>query len=244
MASTNKALVALPNDAMIHEFRALVEFALSNYKEAATGLYSVLSVGPGWDWTTLISLYPNVDVYTKQLRTAEAYLKQHPDADDVRFVVVYHYLTMGSTSKTAAIRELKKLHEDMPQDKLFTELLAMTGGPEAVGVTPPPAESAAKQAPAVPATALVGKWSAAGQNDTKFALGLTGDGNFTWTYTHKGKDQTVKGVYAMDANVLAMEPETGGTMLAEVTVPKDGAFDFKLLGTPPSDPGLKFAIGH
>jgi hypothetical protein len=31
----------------------------------------VLSVGPGWDWTTLIGLYPSIDVYTTQLRALE-----------------------------------------------------------------------------------------------------------------------------------------------------------------------------
>ncbi len=68
LASTNKALAAMPNDPIIHEFRALVMFAQGKYQEAAAGLYSVMSVGPGWDWTTLSSLYPSVDTYTKQLR--------------------------------------------------------------------------------------------------------------------------------------------------------------------------------
>ena len=43
-------------------------------------MYAVLSVGPGWDWTTLISLYPNVDVYTAQLRALEDYCKANPQS--------------------------------------------------------------------------------------------------------------------------------------------------------------------
>ena len=43
-------------------------FALKRYDEAAAALYAVLSVGPGWDWTTLISLYADPETYTQQLR--------------------------------------------------------------------------------------------------------------------------------------------------------------------------------
>jgi hypothetical protein len=72
-------------------------------------------------------------------------------------------------------------------------------------------------------------------------LGLAQDGNFTWNFSQDGKTQTVKGVYALDGNVLAMEPETGGVMLAEVTQPQGGTFRFQLLGAPPGDSGLKFS---
>ena len=50
---TDEALKVLPNDATLHEFRALVLFAVGKYDLAAGPLYAVLSVGPGWDWTTM-----------------------------------------------------------------------------------------------------------------------------------------------------------------------------------------------
>lgn len=239
LASTNQALAKLPNDPIIHEFRALVMFAQGKYQEAAAGLYSVLSVGPGWDWTTLSSLYPSVEVYTKQLRALENHVKQQPQATDARFVLAYHYLTMGSND--AAVSQLKQLHQKMPQDTLVKQLLLATGGPEALGVAAPAAEAPMPAAAAVAAADLVGNWGATGQGDTQFALGLTQDGNFTWTFTQGGKAQTVKGVYALDGDTLAMEPETGGTMLATVTPPQGGKFRFQLLGAPPGDPGLNFA---
>ena len=241
LAATNKSLAAMPNDPIIHEFRALVQFAQGNYQEAAAGLYSVLSVGPGWDWTTLSSLYPSVDTYTKQLRALEDYIRKSPQANDARFVLAYHYLT--TNNKDAATGQLKELNKQTPQDPLIAQLLLMTGGPEALGVPPEAAETTAPDAPAVPAADLVGNWTAKGERNTKFAMELTKDGTFSWTYTEKGKPQTVKGVYAVDGNVLAMEPESGGVMLAEVTEPKAGGFDFKMLGAPPGDPGLKFAKG-
>jgi uncharacterized protein (TIGR03066 family) len=239
LASTNKALAALPSDPIVHEFRALVLFAQGNYKDAAAGLHSVLAVGPGWDWTTMSSLYPNVDVYTKQLRALEAAVKGNSNANDARFVLAYHYLTAGS--KDAAAAQYAELYKAYPQDNVIKELLLMTGGEEALGASAAPVATPTTPAATVDAAALVGNWAAAGQGGTKFALGLTQDGNFTWSFSQNGKTESVKGVYALDGDTLAMEPETGGTMLAQVSQPQGGSFDFHMLGTPPGDPGLKFA---
>ena len=71
---TDEALKVLPNDATLHEFRALVLFAVGKYDLAAGPLYAVLSVGPGWDWTTMAGLYPDIDVYTSQLRKLKAFV--------------------------------------------------------------------------------------------------------------------------------------------------------------------------
>jgi tetratricopeptide (TPR) repeat protein len=238
LAATNKALAALPNDPIIHEFRALVMFAQGKYREAAAGLHSVLAVGPGWDWTTLSSLYPNVEVYTQQLRALEAAVKQQPQAADARFVLAYHYLTAGS--KDAAAAMLQGLYKQTPQDTVIKELLLMTAGPEALGAPATAPTTTAATAPAVTMAELMGNWNAAGQGGTKFQLGLAADGSFVWNFTEKEKTQSVKGVYALDGNVLALEPESGGTMLAQVTKPAAGSFGFSLLGAPPGDPGLKF----
>jgi uncharacterized protein (TIGR03066 family) len=94
--------------------------------------------------------------------------------------------------------------------------------------------------PTIPVEELVGKWNATSEN-SKFSLELTKDGNFVWSYSQGTQSQTVKGVFALDGNTLAMEPEAGGTMLAEITAPKSGSFNFQMLGAPPGDPGLKFA---
>jgi uncharacterized protein (TIGR03066 family) len=239
LVSTNKALAALPGDPIIHEFRALVMFAQGKYKEAAAGLYSVLAVGPGWDWTTLSSLYPNVDVYTKQLRTLEAYVKQNPRSSEGHFVLAYHYMTTGA--KDAAAKQYAEIYKQSPQDNLVKQLLLMTGGPEALGAPSLDAQPAKSTAPSVAAADLVGQWAAAGQGNSKFAMELAKDGTFSWTFTQAGKPQTVKGVYALDGNVLAMEPESGGVMLAEVTQPQGGSFGFQMMGAPPGDAGLKFS---
>ena len=83
---TNEALAKLPSDTTLHEFRGLCLFALGRYDEAAATLYAVLAVGPGWDWTTLISLYPEVGVYTAQLRALEEFCRAHPESATAHFV--------------------------------------------------------------------------------------------------------------------------------------------------------------
>src|SRR6202034_2685255 len=77
LSDIDAAIAKAPSDTPLHEFRALVLFALKRYKDAAGTLYAVLSVGPGWDWTTMSSLYPSVDIYTTQLRALEDYVRQY-----------------------------------------------------------------------------------------------------------------------------------------------------------------------
>jgi hypothetical protein len=61
LRGVDESLKSLPNDATLHEFRALVLFAVGKYDLAAGPLYAVLSVGPGWDWTTMAGLYPSIE---------------------------------------------------------------------------------------------------------------------------------------------------------------------------------------
>ena len=107
LSQVDKAILTLPNDTVLHEFRGLTLFALKRYQEAAGGVYAVLSVGPGWDWTTLSSFYPNVEVYTEQLRALEQYTRQNPKSAEAHFLLAYHYLTCGHTD--AAAKEFKEV---------------------------------------------------------------------------------------------------------------------------------------
>ena len=59
-------------------------FAVGKYDLAAGPLYAVLSVGPGWDWTTMAGLYPDIDVYTAQLRNAGGVRPGQPVVDGRR----------------------------------------------------------------------------------------------------------------------------------------------------------------
>ena len=118
-----------PADAVLHEFRALVLFAQKKYKDAAAGIYAVLSVGPGMNWETMSGLYANVDTYKDQLRALENYQRDNPDAPDGHFLLAYHYLVLGYTDQ--AVTQLEKFSKLVPTDKLAPELIkAFTQAPD------------------------------------------------------------------------------------------------------------------
>jgi tetratricopeptide (TPR) repeat protein len=121
LGQVDAALKQIPNDTDLHEFRALCLFALGRYDEAAATLYAVLSVGPGWDWPTVIGLYQNVDVYTAHLRALEAYCKANPQSATGRFVLAYQYLTAGHLDAAEAM--LKQVVALKPSDSISAKLL-------------------------------------------------------------------------------------------------------------------------
>jgi tetratricopeptide (TPR) repeat protein len=234
---TDAAVAQMPRDAVLHEFRALVLFALQRYPESAAAIHPVLDVGPGWDWKTLVSLYPSVDVYTSQLRALESARDKNPKAADLRFLLGYHYVTCGYSEE--AVGEFRKTLELQPRDPVATALVA-TLSPRDV----PPAQAPAGEAPkAVASDSLVASWTAAGKGTAKYSMNLRKDGSFTWAFSRGARKQEVKGVYTVEGNVMAMEPDTGGVLLAELTGKEPDTLHFKMIGGASDDPGLEFRRG-
>ncbi len=238
---TEKAIAVQTQDATLHEFRALCLFALGRYDEAASTLYAVLAVGPGWDWPTLIGLYPSVDVYTPQLRRLEETCNAEPDATAPRFVLAYHYLTQGH--RDAAAKVLRKLVNLQPNDTVATQLLAQLEPPNA-GI--PPAIAAPPEAPAGEAAGpqfpLNGTWKAQPNEDSTITLTVKDDGSYTWDVTQKDQTKRMSGTSTLG--------KTG--VLTLVGGPSDGALvgqlhwadadhvRFSLIGAPANEPGLNF----
>jgi tetratricopeptide (TPR) repeat protein len=121
LAYVDKAISELPSDATLHEFRALCLFALEDYKQSAAALYAVLAAGPGWDWDTMKSLYPDVETYTEHLRALENFQKTNPKSAEAAFALAYHYLVLGHVD--AAIKRLDNVVELLPESELSGELL-------------------------------------------------------------------------------------------------------------------------
>jgi hypothetical protein len=209
-----------------------VLFALGKYHDAAATLHPVLAVGPGWDWTTLVSLYPSVDTYTGQLRALEDYVTNNEKAADARFLLAYHYLTMGH--KEHAAKHLTLVHRAVPNDTVTAQLVQMLGKEGTPAAAPP--ESNVK----IDGAQLLGTWTAQRGSKARFELSLDKDKGFTWVYQEGKKREEVKGAYALDGDVLALEPDAGGVMLAQISTPENGAFDFRTAGAPKSDKGLRF----
>lgn len=239
LSKLDTTLQTMPRDTVVHEFRGLVLFALKKYPESAAAIYAVLAAGPGWDWTTMVSLYPGSAAYTQQLRALEEFVKAHPQSADARFLLGYHYQTMGHTNNAA--KQFQAAQALLPDDKLLQQLVAMTtsGSPSTPASAPAPI-------PAIPADKIlsseqmIGTWKASNAGAT-FELDLAKDGSFTWTCSRGRRKQSVKGVFAVDQNNLALETEDGGgTMLAEVDFTNPTQFKFTMVGDNGKNSGLNF----
>ena len=253
LQNTNDALAKLPNDTTLHEFRALCLFALGRYDEAAATLYAVLSVGPGWDWTTLIDLYPSVDVYTTQLRALEEYCTTHTDSATGRFVLTYHYLTQGHTD--AAVEMLKQVLTLKPNDTLSAKLLRQLDPPKettttlASPSTPENASTSSSPSTAVQAPvdstppaggSISGAWTANPAADTTIALTIQPNGGFTWKVTQKGREQQFSGTSTYGEGILTLAQDKGPALVGRVNWTDATHITFRIVGDGPEDPGLTF----
>ena len=236
LQQADAALAKLPNDTTLHEFRALCLFALKRYDEAAAALYAVLSVGPGWDWTTLISLYPDIDTYTAQLRAIENYCGSHSDSASARFVLAYHYLTQGYTD--AAVNVLKQVVTLKPGDALSAKLLRQLDPSRdaATAAAPTPAETTPPQG-----AAITGTWTAQPAADTAIALSIQPGGDFTWQVTKKGQTQQLAGKSTFGGGLLTLAQDKGPALVGRVDWKDANHMNFRIVGDGPEDPGLSFA---
>ena len=236
---TDEALKVLQNDATLHEFRALVLFAVGKYDLAAGPLYAVLSVGPGWDWTTMAGLYPNIDVYTSQLRKLEAFVSANPTSTAGRFVLAYHYLTQGHTD--AAVSQLKQVVALAPQDTLSAQLVKQFSPPATPSGTP--AARPLRHRLPTPAKQgnLAGNWTAHPAGDTTIDLRIGDDETFTWKVTAKGKPRQLTGKWSLTNNLLTLAQEgDAGALVGRVTWQADDKWSFRVIGTGAEDQGLLF----
>lgn len=117
----NQAAMAMPGDEDVHQFHALVFFAMGNYPAAAAVAHTVLDSGPGWNWNVLQSFYASPDVYTQQLRALEHAVSDNPNQAATRFLLGYEYLMLGHFK--AADRQFAKVVALEPRDVLSKNIL-------------------------------------------------------------------------------------------------------------------------
>ena len=234
-----QAITQTPNDTSLHELLALVYFAQGKYDKAAEPLYAVLSVGPGWDWTTLSGMYPDVETYTRQLRALEAAVRANPDSAPARFVLAYQYLAQGHNEN--AVEQLRAASKLQPGDTLSPQLIAKL---EPAGAAQAPAADVATIASPAAEEKLAGTWTAIPGKDAKVALAITDDGKFNWDASGPGRQpSTIAGAstFADGVLTLAAKGSQDGALAGKVAWQDADHFTFRLVGAPPSDPGLLFA---
>jgi tetratricopeptide (TPR) repeat protein len=240
LSQTSDALAKVPNDRDIHEFKALCEFALKRYEPAAATLYAVLSVGPGWDWSTLAGLYPDVGIYTAQLRALEDYCTANRQSAPARFVLSYHYLTDGHTD--AAVAMLKQVVALMPSDTLSAKLIRQLDQKDgaATASAPTPTPSPTDTAPPQGAS-ITGTWSAHPAADTTISVTVQPGGQFTWRVEQKGKSQQFTGASTSGDGLLTLAQDKGPVLVGRVSWKDPSHMTFRILGDHPDDPGLSFS---
>jgi tetratricopeptide (TPR) repeat protein len=248
----DQAIRQVPNDPTEHQFRALTLFALKRYSESATALYSVLSVGPGWDWTTLISLYNNPDTFTAQLRALETIAHGSSAGPAEHFILAYLYMTEGFAEQAA--REFQKVVSLAPSDTLSARLLAQLesdrksaaeaaqAGPDAKPGASAPNEVAAPASgtPEAKIFSIVGTWTASPAPNQEITLSVTPDHMFTWSVSQAGKVHELRGQSNYGNGLLTLAPGQGEPLAGRVVWQDDSHFTFQAGGGGPADPGLSF----
>jgi hypothetical protein len=207
-------------------------------------LYAVLAVGPGWDWATLIGLYPSIDVYTAQLRALEAYCDTNASAAPPRFVLGYHYLTQGHVEAAATV--FKQVVALMPSDTLSAKLAKQL---EPAKEPDTAAETSASTAPpaappdtTVPAGASIeGTWKSQPNADTSIALTIEPGGRFTWAVILERKPQQFAGTSTFGDGILTLVQEQGPVLVGRVSWKDSTHMTFRVVGDGPDDPGLTFS---
>jgi len=242
----NRGILQYPDDAVLHEFRSLVLFARQDYQQSAATIHSVLAVGPGWNWTTLASMYSDVGLYTQQLRNLEGFTRSNPQDAASRFLLSYHYMTCGH--QDAAIRQLEQVVQIKPDDAVAADLLRMLAPPTpnepssgTAGIAGSGEGQVASEMPTIDPSMLTGGWKATREDGSTFNLTLTEDAKFVWSFAAANQPpQEFGGTYSLEGNIIALERESGGALIAEVTPDGNGRFNFRIVGSPENDKGLQF----
>ena len=221
LAKFDAALEKLPGDPVVHEVRAVTLFALGDYKPAAAALNAFLSSAPGMDWTTMSSLYGNVDDYQSQLRKLEAFCRSNPNDASAYFVLAYQYLVIGD--KDAAVSALQVVVKNQPKDATAKRMLDALAPAEK---SPAPAATIAGQE--APQTDLVGNWRAKA-GDTTIDLAIADDSHFTWKATQGGKPTAeLKGQLASTSDELVLDSADQGSMAGSVKSHRAGQMAVRL----------------
>jgi hypothetical protein len=239
----NKAVDEAPGDGALHEYRALVLFALGKYSEAAGVLNPVLAGGPGWDWTTMVSLYNSQNTYKSQLQALEKYSTAKPQAADAHFLLGYHSMVCGQLEQAAA--EFAEAAKLQPADSVSAQLRDLTkassnnAAADQSDNTETPAEAPPPPTP-LPLAKLTGTWVSDKGDKGTVTLVFKDDGKFIWTYQNGEKSNQFDGDFSMNDNGLLVLDAKQSQMVASVEIPQDKQLKFVLAGGPPGDPGLVF----
>lgn len=241
LSKADEAISYQTGDPALHEYRALTLFALGRYGDAAGVLNPVLASGPGWDWATMIGLYPSSDVYTGQLRKLENYVSGNPDSADAHFVLGYHYMVGGFLDE--AYQMFDRVTQLQPADSVARQLrdLAANSLPSSEEDAEPVAPATPDSEPVfIPEEQLYGNWKALSGDGKAIHLVLTEEGGFSWKYEGAADDEVLSGDWSIDDDGNLVLADEDVQLVGEISLEGENTLRFVLVGGPEGDPGLTF----
>jgi hypothetical protein len=251
---TEIAIENNPDDPGLHQFRALVQFAKEDYQGAAATLYAVLSISPGWNWTTQSGLYGDSGAFAQHLKNLEVYHKQHPESGAAAFLRAYHYMTCRHSK--AAVKQWENVVKSFPGNPLFSQLLGLAQGcltEDEIdeGKVPKPSQTAESddavaeagatpQGNPAPFKIEVGTWKAQQGKFAVIELQIKPNDQFVWKSTlPDGAVHVIAGRYAASGNVLYLGGGSGA-LLGKAINRSEGGFTFALEGNSRGESALEF----
>jgi tetratricopeptide (TPR) repeat protein len=252
LSACDDAIAKSPNDPVMHEVRALIQFALGQYANAAAVLNSLLASSPGMDWTTLSSLYDDIDTYTQQLRLLEDYCKSNPKDAPAQFVLAYHYMVAGYSEEAADV--LKVVVKLQPKDLVAQRMLESLSPPEdadadktaeapAPQTKPATTQPNAQEKPAeadAASTDLVGNWKATEGKGT-VTLAVDESFKFVWKATNEGSPAIeLTGNLMIQGEMMILSNDEQGNLTGKVVSGGVDKFTFVPSGSPADYQGLVF----
>jgi tetratricopeptide (TPR) repeat protein len=242
----DEAIAHTPGDVTLHEYRALVFFALGKFADAAGILNPVLASGPGWSWETMVGFYDSSLTYSNQLRRLETYVQSASQNAAASFLLGYHYMVCGHMEKANEVFSVAA--QLQPADSISRQLRDLTAA-SIPDVAESVAEESAAEAPAVDATArpdpvsleqLVGTWNSDRGENANITFTMQESGDYTWSFKNGGEANELKGTYGLDDQGLLVLSSDDTQMVCLLEIKEGNQMHFTLIGAPDGDPGLDF----
>ncbi len=239
LRSCDEAIASAPGDTTLHEYRALIYFALGRYSDAAGIMNPVLASGPGWGWDTMVGFYDSSSTYDDQLRKLEDYVRGTPDGADGHFLLGYHYMVCGHMEP--AYEQFEAVVKLQPADTIAEQLRDLTKSslPDS-GEDDTPEQEVPDP---VPTEKLVGKWVSKPSSGGTITFNMEESGDFVWSFVNGDQNSELKGTYGLDEKGLLVLTTEDTQMVSVVSMPEDSEMNFFLVGAPDGDPGLDFRKG-